>query len=171
MTRITQLWYTTIMNTRSQNQSWILSVALWLSALVVYAADGGWTTMRGITCRIQRAEVYGVPVRDITTFDQRLMSLSGPNLWLSSYGWNIPNYPAQGHWESDIELHCADHNYSMWVWTAYAAPDVRYVFVFNSMKSNCDAHGKHCGNHDFVYDGKLPMTFSVSAAALAAVLK
>lgn len=103
---------------------------------------------------------------------QAFHALHGPNTWIGydRNGWDIPGYAErQGVWESEITMYGCGRDYILWSWKADTAPNERYLFIFNSMKENCDKQDNHCGNHDFAYDGNQPLTFRVDFRSIAAL--
>lgn len=138
-----------------------------LPLTTVYAQDAGifssqCETIDSATVEyyIQSVDVYGnisltyaAWPRTIRNLDRLAEMAVTPGTW---YGYEVAypfggTYPDNqaGYWYSKIKTATPCGSFETWAWNNRDGTLI--VFAFDSLTSNCDANGEHCGMHQFIH--------------------
>lgn len=155
----------------------LLMLAILISFPAPTLAGGEHTTMGNLPRDIYKIRIHhGLDWYYRYSFSKKaigdLYDLNGQNLWYGygAGGWPVPD---DSKYESYIELYSSSRPqpYYLFIVASKSKPSFRWLFLFNSLKYNCDNQGQHCGNHDWVYDGRLAVTFVIDAKRITDIYR
>lgn len=146
-----------------------------------HATGGEHTTMTGLPHDIYYMQIHlDMNWYYYQSYNQKsiqaLYALNGPNLWIGydRGAWDVPDGTT---WLNYIEIYSRTRKepYYLFIASSSSTPKMRYLFLFDNLKANCDSKGQHCGNHMWIYDTssgvKLATIFSVDTDTMRSIYR